>query len=75
MRFTFEAEDRKEADVYPRQWMKKKKKRIKTSLVDIWAVLVSILGIIQCLESLRLKKCLTGQYRFSGEPQCHWSHL
>lgn len=32
MRFTFEAEDRKEADVYPRQWMKK---RIKTSLVDI----------------------------------------
>lgn len=26
MRFTFEAEDRKEADVYPRQWMEKKNK-------------------------------------------------
>lgn len=34
MRFTFETEDKKEADVYPRQWMKKWNKNKRGGYLD-----------------------------------------
>lgn len=40
--FTLKTRDRKKADVYPKQWVEKK--RIQTSLVVILAVMVNVSG-------------------------------
>lgn len=74
MRFTFDTEDRKEADVRSQAVDEKLVQKQVWWIFRLW-VLVSILGIIQCLEALRLKKYLTGHNRLSGEPECRCSHL